>query len=212
MYDRDVPIICAAMRAHREVFVRGVMFALLSARVQFPRVPEQCRELHKRGADAACLWGWKFDAYAYVIEHSETLWLLSREAQRAGVCIGNLCAIPGMGIVKGAFVAQMLGHDVACIDVRNQQRLGLRARAWRSDGEDRKTAPAFGRKIARYVEHTQGRARELWNDWCDDAGSEYGMSGERVSAMHRESIVPKRLWDIETRPMPFAVESNEIPF
>ncbi len=51
MYAEHVPIINGAMRADLECFKRGVMFAILSARVQFPRVPGQCSELAKRGPE-----------------------------------------------------------------------------------------------------------------------------------------------------------------
>src|ERR1700693_6108781 len=105
MYASHVPIINGAMRADLETFKRGVMFAILSARVQFPRVQDQCTELAKRGPEANCLWGWKFDAYCYLQEHGKLVWQAATiGAGNARDCMENLCVIPGLGIVKAAFV------------------------------------------------------------------------------------------------------------
>ena len=134
MYANHVPQIAAAMRADQPTFCRGVMFAILSARVQFIRVPGQCRELSARKADAQCLWGWKFDAYAYLSEHKNELFGLVAHCDDTAEALYQVTRIPGMGIVKGAFVLQLLGHDIACLDVRNIVKDGRSPRAYRTDG------------------------------------------------------------------------------
>jgi hypothetical protein len=192
MYKDEVPIISGAMRADLECFKRGVMFAILSMRVQFPRVPAQCAELAKKGPEADCLWGHKFDAYQYLCEHDHTLWRAACDANSPEECILALTVIPGLGVIKAGFVAQMLGWDVACLDVRNFQRLG--GTDWSRRDRARKEQPAqFRRKVSQYVQETQGRARELWDDWCIDAGEAYLMTAQSVSYMHLHAIVPEHL-------------------
>lgn len=209
MYKTDVPQINAAMRADYPTFCRGVMFSILSARVQFPRVPEQCKELKQRGRDAACLWGWKFDAYVYLREHGPKIWLDTCHARTSEDGLWILTRIPGLGVVKAAFVLQMLGHDIACLDVRNIEREGCNPRAYRSDGEARKGKEAFKRKIARYVADTSGRARELWDQWCTDVAADYGSTPKRISALHLTSIVRPGLRNLA----PVAPKTNsDIPF
>lgn len=193
MYAIHVPTIAGAMRADYATFKRGVMFAILSARVQFPRVPAQCAELEKRKDKAACLWGWKADAYSYLNEHGRQIWRDVLAAPTSETALFVLTRIPGLGIVKGAFVLQMLGHDVACLDVRNIQREGRHPRAYRTDGLKGKAAPAFRRKIARYVQDTAGRASELWDVWCIEVAKDYGSTAMRISEVHLTSIVPRRL-------------------
>jgi hypothetical protein len=205
MYASHVPVISWAMRTYPKIFMRGCMFAILSARVPFNRVPDQMLDLKAKGDKSPCLWGWKFDAFAYLSEHYARLSMNVCATDDAGEAIGHLCTVPGLGIVKAAFVAQMLGHDVACLDVRNIEREGLPPRAWRSDGGARKTTKAFERKIARYVEQTSGRAQELWDTWCNEVGHDYGFTGEQISRMHVDAIVPRKLQDLYAN-------QNEIPF
>lgn len=206
MYDTHVPIISGAMRADLATFKRGVMFAILSARVQFNRVPDQCAELKKRGRDAACLWNWKFDAYCYLEAHADLLWREATMARDAETCIKALCQIPGLGIVKGAFVAQMLGHDCACLDTRNIAREQRNPRAFRTDGI--KTGAAFGLKVAKYCAETRGRAEELWDTWCNEVGPDYGMTAEACSWEHVRCIVPPKLRNLTCAPK----RAMDIPF
>lgn len=207
MYSVHVPIINAAMRTSPDVFARGVMFAILSARVQFGRVPAAVKELDARGAQASCLWGFKRGAYDYLQTHKQELWLSVCAEPDTTNALALLTAIPGLGIVKGAFVLQMLGHDVACLDVRNVQREGLKPREWRTDGK--KTGRGYLKKVSRYVAQTSGRARELWDTWCAEVGPDYGMTALECSALHLRLIVPRSLRNLA----PIAPQTTHaIPF
>jgi hypothetical protein len=209
MYASHVPQIAAAMRADQATFCRGVMFAVLSARVQFPRVPAQCKELTARKASAACLWGWKFDAYAYMTEHANTLYGTVAPENDTAKALWNVTRIPGMGIVKGAFVLQMLGHDIACLDVRNIVKDGRSPRTYRADGEARKDGPAFRRKIDRYITDTQGKAQFYWDRWCTEVAADYASTPERISELHLTSIVPRAM---RGRTMTVPIQPGEMPF
>lgn len=213
MYAQEVPIINAAMRQDYPTFVRGIMFALLSARVQFPRVPAQCEELEAKGKEAKCLWGWKYDAYCYLLEHGPTLYhgVCNVKRFEPAKAISLLTRIPGMGIVKAAFVCQMLGFNVACLDTRNIQREGRDPRAYRSDGEKGKATRSFRDKIDRYVIDTHGRAEELWDTWCAEVAKDYGDTAEGISRAHMTAIVPQALCYQIKRTLAPAVD-NEIPF
>lgn len=205
MYAEHVPIINAAMRASPEVFMRGCMFAVLSARTQFVLVPDQMKCVRKRGEKSPALWNWKFDAYCYLNENVEHIHKLVCNQRDTGAAMALLCAVPGLGIVKGAFVLQMLGHDIACLDVRNVQREGLNPRAYTSH---HKTSKRWSQLIAQYVEQTQGRAQELWDVWCHDVAGTYGLSAEKISEMHLTAIVPKSMRQMA----PIAPISQQIPF
>jgi hypothetical protein len=215
MYAEHVPIIAAAMRSDLRVFKRGVMFALLSARTQFNRVPAQCKELEQRGAEAACLWGWKFDAYAYVEENAIQLQHDVSNAGNVGKGLWSITRIPGMGIVKGAFVLQMLGYPTACLDTRNIQREGRNPRAYRGEGA-RKNLPSFIRTIDRYIDDTYGRAEYYWDTWCNEVGPDYGMTGEQISKLHMTTIVPshviRRLKSSPSGARPFVIPDAELPY
>lgn len=94
--------------------------------------------------------------------------------------------VPGLGIVKSAFVLQLMGFDVACLDSRNIKREGRNPRAFRTDGND----PHMLRpKVARYLDETYGKAETYWDAWCRDVAEAYHLTPEAVSELHL-SIVP----------------------
>lgn len=192
MYQDHVPILNAGMRADPDTFVRGVTFAFLSIRTQFIRVAGQMAEVDRAGQSARALWGFKRGAYDFLRLNKFDLHTRVVAATDSETAIEALTTIPGMGIVKSAFVCQMMGHDVGCLDTRNIKRLGLNPREYRSDGEAGKHTAAFKRKIGRYVDATYGKAETLWNDWCEDVAKVYAVSAEDISRQHLV-IVPKSI-------------------
>ena len=193
------------MRADLATFKRGVMFAILSARVQFPRVPDQCEELHKLGKEAKCLWGHKFGAYVYLEEHANQIWQETIQEYNTAKALYILTRIPGLGIVKAAFVLQMLGHDIACLDVRNIERDGRNPDAFKIE---KKHDKQFRIRIAKYISETQGKAQFYWDRWCMEVAVSYGSTAEAISLDHVNAIVRKGLRGHSAAPMTTA----EIPF
>ena len=205
MYADHVPTINGAMRADIGTFKRGVMFAILSARVQFHRVPAQCAELKERKHKANCLWGFKLGAYLHLEDNAEQIWRDACAAHDPIACMIVLTSIPGLGINKAGFVCQMLGHDIACLDTRNVKRAGLNMRAYTAH---HKTSLRYPALIARYVAETAGRAQELWDTWCNEVGRDTGLSGHAISLQHVSTIVPARLRACNVAPTRY----NAIPF
>src|SRR6266567_385226 len=150
MYADHVPIINAAMRDNLVTFRRGVMFAVLSARTQFYRMPEQVACLDANGRGSPTLWTWKWRTFDYM-DQEETAVPFWRAVCAADNSVDGLRAAiqcPGLGLVKGAFVLQMLGHDIACIDSRNADRDGHKPNAFNLHG--RNTGKWVERMIERY--------------------------------------------------------------
>ena len=191
MYADHVPIIAAGMRNDPAIFMRGVMFAVLSARQPFGRIKETCTELEEKGQEAKCLFSWKLGSYLWMQEHYKKHWWNVIACNDPVDALVTVCQCPGLGVIKGAFVLQLMGWDVACLDTRNVSRENLPKRAWRSELLASKARPAFRRKCERYVAQTIGRAEELWNTWCNEVGPDYLMTGEECSKLHLTTIVPK---------------------
>jgi len=207
MYQDHVSILNAAMRHDPDIFVRGVTFAFLSIRVQFIRVSAQMAEVDNAGVKARALWGHKRGAYDYLRLNKMALHKQVCAANDSETAIRAVATIPGMGIVKAAFVCQMMGHDVGCLDSRNLERLGIPPREW----EGRKGTYSFKRKVERYVQFTGGQAETLWNDWCEDVAKVYAISAESISREHLV-IVPKGMRGRFSNCGPVPVVSNSIPF
>lgn len=191
MYQDHVSLLNAAMRCDPDIFVRGVTFAVLSIRQQFPTAVKSMGEVEMAGTNARALWGYKRGAYDFIRKNKFAIHSSIVAARTSEEALSVLTTIPGLGIVKAAFVAQMMGHDIGCLDSRNIFRLRLNPREWRSDGEDRKNTLAFKRKIKRYVDFTSGRAEELWDDWCNDIAPVYASTAEEISRDHLVIVPPQ---------------------
>lgn len=180
MYHEHVALISRGMRRDLDTFKRGILFVVLSIRQPITKVPEQLRDVC-RDPDSVWLFGHKRAAYDYLDKHAPALWEACKAAQRPYDAIMTLLAVPGLGIVKAAFAAQMMGFDCACLDSRNVTRLGLSPRRYRTDGRppDKLTG-----KVRAYLAETEGRAAEFWNDWCEDVAEAYGLDAHGVSALH----------------------------
>lgn len=191
MYNEHVPIIAQAMRTEVTAFRRGAMFAAISARLPFERAVDASATLYSEGPSAgkrAGLWGWKWDTYRYLESNAVPL---QQELIHAGadteLALHRVMRVPGLGLVKGAFVLQMMGHDIACIDTRNQAREGWAGELLKL----RKREPAaMTRKVSKYIDLFGGRARELWNDWCLEVARDTGRSPDAVSQDHLTAVLP----------------------
>lgn len=193
MYAEHVPMIGAGMRANDDTFIRGILFAVCSIQQPITIVPRALTDIDR--GELKWLWGHKREAYDYLQDHGSALWDnvtvwptrgLENQVEISERVICALCQVPGLGIVKSAFVAQMLGHDVACLDTINVRREKRNPRQFRTDGK--KTGAAFERKVQRYVAETFGHAERYWDDWCIDRADFYGMTPEAMSAIHLEIV------------------------
>lgn len=181
-YKKHNPTIAAAMRSDLTCFRRGVMFAVLSIRQSIRNMPAELDDLETEGMSCRFLFGWKRDAYRYVMDYCDVLQRDILNARTMAARMDVALRVPGLGLVKAAFVLQLMGYDVACLDSRNVVREGRNPRAFRTDGK--KSGPAFERKRDRYLAEVKGRSARYWNDWCKDVAQEYGMTAHEVSALH----------------------------
>lgn len=184
-YAKHNPVIATAMNETPELFLRGCLFAICSIRQPITSVPDQLQRVTT--GDLGPLFGHKLDAHLYLMNHAAEFWRDVRNSRTNANRIAVLCRVPGLGIVKSAFVLQLMGYNVACLDSRNVKREGRNPRAFSSDG--RKYTVAFVRKIERYLAEVEGRAAEYWNLWCQDVADAYDRTAEEISALHL-AIVP----------------------
>lgn len=168
-----------------------IAFVLCTIQQPFAYTDRQMADIRANGAASKYLFGAKRTGYQYALDHAAELHAAILEASKSGdtvAAIDALSAIPGLGIVKAAFVAQICGFDVACLDMHNLRRLGYSETAFKfPKGLKRETRLA---KIARYVElcRATGGARHWWNSWCDfvagNRANKALATGDAVSAFH----------------------------
>jgi hypothetical protein len=192
-YETDVPAIAAFARASADNMGEVCMFVVLSIREPFERMRTHMRDMRAHGARSRTLWGFKAQSYEYVQAHKDAIFAAFQSMERDGTATAETVTrlftqIPGLGIVKAGFVAQMLGFDVACFDSRNMHKLGFgpNDRPFRAL-KAKAGAMVKAEAVAKYVQATRvhGGARYWWNAWCEEQSARLGYDTSRA---HREII------------------------
>jgi len=196
MYNRDCKKIAKFAMKNPNNLARVTTFVLTTIQAGLSTTSMQMDDIDTNGAGSKYLWGNKRDGYLYMQEHKRVIYAAIKEAVKTGdavAAIDVLTNVPNLGIVKAAFVAQMCGLDVACLDSHNLTRLGLSQSHFKLS----KTVShaTKRRKIAEYVEYTRetGGAEYWWDTWCNYvAGNRANRSlntGDAVSKFHVTAVM-----------------------
>lgn len=190
MYRDHVPQIRLNALGHENGVASVCTFVLLSIRQPFGRLDAAIKEVKQRGDKAVALFDFKREGYRWIWSHTAELQLA------ADYYVGNTdrfidyfaTKVPGLGIVKSAFVAQLLGHQVACFDSRNLETCELPKTAFRGF-KGGKTLPKLDTRLRRindYIKITNdtGGAEHWWDYWCNGIAPSLHTTGEEISARH----------------------------
>lgn len=196
MYNRDCKKIAKFAMKNPDNLARVTTFVLTTIQAGLSTTPMQMEDIDTNGAGSKYLWGNKRDGYLYMQEHKRVIYAAIKEAIKTGdavAAIDVLTNVPNLGIVKAAFVVQMCGLDVACLDSHNLTRLGLSQSHFKLS---KTVSHATKRKkIAEYVEYTRetGGAEYWWDTWCNYvAGNRANRSlntGDAVSKFHVTAVM-----------------------
>lgn len=167
-----------------------ITFALLSIRQPFSGLVDTMADVRANGSSSAYLFGFKIDGYRYARARQDEMLADLRDAADENdvvTAMNVLTRVPGLGLAKAGFVAQMLGFPVGCIDSRNAAVHGIDYKTIRLDKAHIKNPWTWHRKVKTYVNLCKhlGGAAKLWNDWCE--AYEPG-NGEGISARHCEAL------------------------
>ena len=182
MWKRDCIAIAEHAAASADGFIDVVEFTLCTIQAGLSTVKAQRLDIKDNGLQSKFLWG---KLMALRERGSDDV-----DAIADGILL--LMRVPNLGMVKAAFVMQMLGFNVACIDSHNLVRLGLPASAVKV-GDKLKTESKY-KKVKEYVVMTQQKGSEYWwNSWCDYvAGNRANKlldTGDVVSRYHVECVI-----------------------
>jgi hypothetical protein len=202
MYQRDVNEIKAFVKWRGpDALVNTGLFVLLTIQAGLSTVRGSMVKVERDFYQADCLWGKKADGYEYLNENKGFLYgklyhiVDTKGYESVEACadvIQLFMAVPNLGMVKAAFLAQCLGFNVACIDSHNIKRLGISPNLVKSPPATMKPA-TVRKKVEQYVELTQQEGSEYWwNTWCEYvAGNRANRAldtGDVVSRFHVECI------------------------
>lgn len=173
MYDNDVPIIADHGLSSEKGLLDVIEFVLATIQQSLSVVPQIRHDIGQNGMQSRFLFKNKRDGLMYAEDNIAELLediceIIAKHGQHsetaATYAVLHFFQIPGLGVVKAAFVAQCLGFNTACIDSHNLDRLGISPESVRIR---KKLKPrTVVRKIRDYVKLTQQIGCEtLWNDW-----------------------------------------------
>jgi hypothetical protein len=198
MYDRDALAIAAHAKASAEGLMDVIEFTLCTIQQPLQQVLRQRRDIAERGAESPYLFSSKRAGWVWAQDNKGYLWrvmldILKREdsADRKADLIQHFMQVPGLGMVKAAFVVQMIGGGTACLDTHNLNALGM-TQAQVKIGPKLKAETAR-RKVLDYVKlcDETGGAAHWWNRWCDYVAGRRGSplkTGDEVSAYHFHTV------------------------
>ena len=196
MYERDNPIIARYMLSSADNFADGTNFVFTTIQQPLTSTVTQMQDIRIHGADSKYLFGSKREGYLYVQKHKKRLHKQMREYVKNGdteAALNMLTSVPGLGIVKAGFVAQLCGMEVACIDSHNCDRLGYARTALRLAKTVKPDTKL--KKIRDYISLCKrtGGSQYWWDTWCEYvAGNNANKklpTGDAVSAFHVVAVM-----------------------
>lgn len=167
-----------------------------SIRMKWERVPSVCRAIAADGPGAIPL-RQSARALEIIYQRADPLLALTRATLAGDLpvvdALQEVALVPGLGLAKSAFLLQMCGVDIGCLDVWHYRRIGLTPIRYPSGtgptGAARRRATAL---LYLDVSAREGGGAGLWDAWCADMGTRYPWAGAggalAVSALHPAAI------------------------
>ena len=198
MYDRDAVAIAEYAKSAPHALMDVITFTLCTIQQPLQQVLNQRKDIEAHGASSKFLFGSKRDGYIWTDKNKGYLWrvmhdILKREDsdERKADLIQHFMQVPGLGMVKAAFVVQMIGGGTACLDTHNLKALGMtEAQVKVSPKLKPETAR---RKVMNYVRlcDETGGAKYWWDRWCEHVAGRRNSplkTGDEVSAYHLQAV------------------------
>jgi hypothetical protein len=174
MFSEHQPQIGAYAMASPEGLAHVATFVLATIRTRFMRVAEMMAQ-----QDFSCCTPASRAGIEYVQANMASLHVMATKAltlkgsqKRAQALIRAFLVIPGIGIVKAGFIAQLVGGVAGCIDVHNAKLYGINLDAF--SVQKGLSEKVVNLKIAHYVRmcHQLGTGY-LWDNWCHHLSAKY---------------------------------------
>jgi hypothetical protein len=192
MYHDDILACNQYVQACADNLRRALFFVLATIQQQLETVPVIVSDFDSLGAASRFAFGSKAKGIDYINANIATLYADAMAAKSDPVELLNVfLRVPGLGLVKGGFAAQIFANSVGCIDTHNITLYGIPLSALRYDNKLLDKTKAA--KRARYVGLCDGLggSASLWSRWCDylaELRPNNWIDGAEVSRFHVEVI------------------------
>lgn len=196
MYANHQPIIQAYAHSSPQALATVCAMAILPIRRPFFDIPADTDDWRDgRAEENGVLYGWKSGAVEYINRNADAIaWHCGVAMLHGGPdsLVEYLATLPGLGLVKGGFVAQMVRGVSGCVDSINAALFGIGRKTFDNTVKPRSPATRE-RNVIKYnaLVERLGGTETLWNEWCahqaKKAPQRYA-SAFAVSAMHLEAL------------------------
>ena len=201
MFNRDQPIIGAYAQAEPENMARVYRFVLATIQQPLETVPIILRDFDSEGTASRFAFSSKRTALAWLEDNTQALYegaMQVSEGDDAGL-LSYFASLPGLGLVKGGFMAQLIFGRVGCLDMHNIVMLDITASRFAASRFKSAKRDATRESILQeylWACRGGGGCEDLWNNWCDyvaELRPNVWANGDAVSAAHPEFICGRRL-------------------
>jgi hypothetical protein len=176
-------------------------FVLATIQQSLWQTPEIMQSIEHEGIESRFLWGFKYDAYEYLIEHKATIYAVAMNIWRGHAdpldqeyeLTRYFAGLKGLGLVKGGFMVQLCFGLGGCLDSHNITRHGLDERKFKAS-RFKSASLKNKRSILRNyfaVIMSAGGCEALWDSWCQYVADRQPGRYEdayAVSALHVKAI------------------------
>jgi hypothetical protein len=204
MFAEHQPIIEKFAKKNEDNFFQVLQFVLLTIQQPLWRLPSMMKDANENGLQCRDLWGVKADGWrfakankvliyenAMAIDHAYP----DPEAASRELLI-YFASLPGLGLVKGGFLAQLAFGLCGCLDTHNVLRFNLTPSQVKASAfKGLKTVAGKQHKVDMYLELCEelGGVAGLWDSWCAHVHSKsrfgyYYRDAHHVSMIHCEAF------------------------
>lgn len=182
-----------------EAMFEVVTFTLLTIQQSIQDMPAQMKDVRRVGSESRFLWGFKEAAYDWHYENMSrtydvvmnTYYGLSCPKAQEVETLRIWAHSPGLGIVKGGFMNQLVFGITGCMDSHNNKVFEIPKDRFHANKIKRAKRPKTKAKILEsYVDLCldQGGAEFLWDNWCKLVAEANKSTAHKISKLHTDAI------------------------
>ena len=190
MYRQDCTLIAEFGNSSPEGLLNVATFVLATIQTPISRAATVAEDMRIRGVKSKYLNVSKRRALEHLTRRKKSLYNKLQSAETVNEVVEHIIQVPGLGVVKASFVAQLLGWEVGCIDRHNLILYNVKPNTVNIPPS--LTQATRQRKIADYVAACEqiGGSEFLWNSWCDHvAGTKWNKRLPTAEDVSREHII-----------------------
>ena len=202
MFNEHQSRIGSYARQSPEQMARVYAFVLATVQQSLWQTPEIMASIDAEGIDSRFLWGFKGPAYEFieaeyegVYETAMAIYLGYANPDVVGYeLVRYFAGLPGLGVVKGGFMAQLCFGVAGCMDTHNMTMYGINPNQFKAHIFKNGSVKRRRRMLREYFTliDSEGGCAALWDRWCEyvaERNPERYTGAYEVSELHVKAII-----------------------